>query len=175
MLRILQVIKDNLARGPATVRLPDHVPTPPGFHGCVQLDPSKCLACGVCAYVCVSSAITGAEEDGGYRWAYEPGRCAFCARCADFCPGRALSMSGEATRPYTKVGALFVSRRVEFPPCPDCGAPRRPVTEALLGKAFAHLGPETRELARRCERCRRRLLQRGMAAALGAVLEEEER
>lgn len=176
MFDILRVIGQNAVSAPATVRLPGSVPAPAGFRGRVLMDPSRCLACGVCAYVCVSSAISGREVDGGYAWAYEPGRCAFCARCAERCPGRALSMEGSAAPAYTRPGELGAEVRVAFPLCPDCGAPRRPATEELLGRAYAQVGEEVRELARRCERCRRRALQRRLAASAGlsSAAEREE-
>jgi Fe-S-cluster-containing hydrogenase component 2 len=166
VLRILQVIAGNAASPPATVRLPGAVPVPPGFRGRVVLDARACLACGTCAYVCVSGAITGAEVEGGYGWAYEPGRCAFCARCLDHCIGGALSMERAAAPAYTRPGELRSEVRVPFPPCPACGALTRPATEAFLARAFAQVGPETRALARRCERCRRREVQRGVAAGV---------
>lgn len=167
MLEILRVIAGNAASAPATVRLPGTVPVPAGFRGRVMLDPHRCVACGTCAYVCVSGAISGADVEGGYGWAYEPGRCAFCARCLDHCIGGALSMEQAAAPAYTHPGELRREVRVPFPACASCGAPTRPATDALLRRAFAHVGPETRELARRCERCRRREVQRGMASAAG--------
>lgn len=168
MFRILKVIGGNAARAPVTVRLPGAVPAPEGFRGRVVLAPARCVACGTCAYVCVSGAITGLEAEGGYAWAYEPGRCAFCARCLDHCPGRALSMEEAAAPAYGRPGELHAEVRVPFPPCPDCGAPTRPATEELLGRAFGpNVGPGAREAARRCERCRRRLIQRSLALGAG--------
>lgn len=167
MLRILQVIAGNAASAPATVRLPDHVPAPARFRGRVLLEPARCVACGTCAYVCVSNAITGAELGAAYGWTYEPGRCAFCARCVDHCVGGALSMEEAAAPVYTRPGELRVEVRVPFPACVSCGAPTRPVTEALLRRAYAQVGGEARELARRCERCRRREVQRALGAGAG--------
>ncbi len=62
MLGILKVIAGNAASAPATVRLPEHVPAPARFRGRVAIDPARCVACGTCAYVCVSDAITGRDE-----------------------------------------------------------------------------------------------------------------
>lgn len=165
MLRILQVIANNLGRGPATVRLPGSVPSPAGFRGRVILDPARCLACGVCAYVCVSDAISGTNEEKGYAWKYEPGRCTFCARCLDHCTGHALSMDPKPAPVYAKPGELDVLHRVPFPVCRQCGAPTRPLTEELLRRAFDQVEEGVRELLSLCERCRRRRLQRNMFAA----------
>jgi formate hydrogenlyase subunit 6/NADH:ubiquinone oxidoreductase subunit I len=174
VLRILQVITGNLASRPATVPLPGSVPTPAGFRGRVLLDPARCLACGMCGYVCVSDAIVARDEDGGFGWAYEPGRCAFCARCFERCPGRALSMEAKAAPSYLRPGELAVRHRVPLPACPRCGVTVRPATEELLQLAFDHVTDETRELVKLCERCRRHRLQRSLAAAAGAGGNPEE-
>ena len=170
MSSILRVITRNLSRGPVTVRLPGQVPVPPGYRGPVTFDPARCVACGLCAYVCVSDAITGAHGERDYAWAYDAGRCAFCARCVDHCPGKALSMAAAPAPTYTRRGELATQARVAFPPCPDCGAPARPVTEELVRLAFEHPTAETRALLRLCERCRQRRVQRSLAAAAGEPL-----
>jgi len=171
VFRILQVIRDNLAQGPATVRLPGSVPTTSGFRGRVVLDPARCIACGMCAYVCVSDAISGVNEEQAYGWGYDPGRCSFCARCLERCPGHALTMTPEPVPTYARQGELAAHQRVPFPPCAQCSAPVRPATEELLRLAFGHVTEELRELAHLCERCRRKRLQRSLAA--GALNPEE--
>lgn len=172
MFRVLRLLADNLRAGPATVRLPGAVCEPPGFRGAVAIDPGRCLACRTCAYVCVSGAITGTEEGGAYAWAYEPGRCTFCARCVDHCPGHALTMTPTALPSYSRPGERAVRHLVAFSACPECGAPVRPVTADLLARAFGEATAEMRDLLARCERCRRRRLQRNLAG--GAVQGTEE-
>jgi len=166
MFRILKIIAANVAGGPATVALPGSVPAPAFFRGAVTLNPAKCIACGMCSYVCVSSAITGSEMKNAYEWDYEPGRCTFCARCVERCPGHALSMAQEAARSYEHPGELSVEHLVQFKACPHCGDPVRPASEEFLGRAFDHIKDETRELVRLCERCRRRQLQRNLFAGV---------
>jgi len=165
VMRILQVIVDNLSRDRDTLRLPESVPVPPGYRGRVLLDPSKCVACGVCAYVCVSGAVTGVNEDKAYVWAYEPGRCTFCARCVDHCTGHALHMDPQPLPVYSRPGELAAEEGIPFAGCSVCGSPTRPMTDELLHRAFEYVGDETRDLVRLCERCRRRRLQRSMMAA----------
>jgi formate hydrogenlyase subunit 6/NADH:ubiquinone oxidoreductase subunit I len=166
MRSILRVIADNVKGGTATVRLPGSVPVPEGFRGRVIIDPTRCLACGMCAYVCVSDAVTGSNEAKSYVWAYDPGRCTFCARCVDRCTGHALSMEPAPAPIYTKPGELRVEFAIALPLCPQCGAPSRPVTDDLLNLAFDHAVPDdTRVLVKLCERCRRRRLQRNLFAA----------
>ena len=165
MFRILEVIAGNVLHGPGTIRLPGSVPCPPEFRGAVTHDPALCLACGICSYVCVSDAITGAEQDKNYLWTYEPGRCTFCARCVERCPGRALTMAAGPVAACFKPGERGVQQLVPFPTCPHCGEPSRPVNEELLGRAYDEVNPEIRLLARLCERCRQRLQGKQFLAA----------
>lgn len=167
MLRVLRLIAGNLASGPVSIRSPGTVVVPAGFRGLVQLDPRRCLGCGLCAYVCVSEAISVTQRDGGCEWRYDPGRCAFCARCLERCPAEALSMTPGAATPYTTPGQLEATHVVPFPRCPECGAPTRPAPERMMRTAFEHLTEHTLEMARRCERCRRRHLQRSLVALPG--------
>jgi formate hydrogenlyase subunit 6/NADH:ubiquinone oxidoreductase subunit I len=173
VLRILQIIAENLGHRPVSVALPEHVPTPAGFRGRVTLDPTRCIGCGMCAYVCVSNAITGAAEGDAYAWTYDPGRCAFCARCVERCPGGALSNDDQPAPSYARPGELAVRTLVTFPPCPDCGTPTRPAPEELARRAFAEVTDETRALLLRCERCRRKIMQRKLVP--GLVVEEKTR
>lgn len=165
MLKILKMIAGNMATDKATVRLPGSVPTPALFRGAVTMDPEKCIGCGMCSYVCVSNAITGAEQDKSYAWTYEPGRCTFCARCVDRCPAYALSMNSDQMPCYAHPGELNTEHLVQFRPCLECGAPVRFASDDILDRAFDHVKDETRELVRLCERCRRRRLQRNLIAS----------
>ena len=167
MLPILGLMADNIANGPSTVRFPGIVPAPNGFRGLLHIDASHCLACGMCAYVCVSDAITGLEQAESYQWSYEPGRCTFCARCVERCPGQALAMAAEPAPSYAQRGALALTVQVPFPACPDCGKPTRNATDEWLRSAFGNVDDKVRDLARLCARCRRRQVQRGLIAVAG--------
>jgi formate hydrogenlyase subunit 6/NADH:ubiquinone oxidoreductase subunit I len=171
---ILGIMTRNAVRAPETVRLPGSVPVPAGFRGPVRIEAGRCVACGLCAYVCVSDAITGDELPAAYAWGYDPGRCTFCARCVDHCPGRALSMSPEPARAYGRPGELALQERIAFPPCTACGAPTRLATDEVVRRAFGEPSDATHALLRLCERCRRRRLQRGLAEAAGAGTGEED-
>lgn len=162
MFDILRVMARNIVKGPATVRLPEHVPPPPKLRGYVRIDAASCVACGTCAYVCVGNAITGAEAESGYAWSYDPGRCTFCERCVDHCPGGALTMDPVPVPPYVERGELDEMVLVPFPACPRCGAPVRPAPEPWVKKHFAEMDQAGREALRLCVRCRRVRLQRGV-------------
>ncbi len=175
MAGILRVIGENLAGGRVTIRLPGRVPAPPGYRGAVVIDPSRCLVCGVCAYVCVSEAISGEAGAAAYLWTYDPGRCTFCGRCVDHCSGAALYMRHEPLPAYMARGELAHHEAVAFPACPECGARSRPVTEILVSRAFDAPTDATRDLLRLCERCRRRRLQRSLSAAAFGSQQEDGR
>lgn len=162
MLRILNLIGRNIQEGPATVKISDPVPCPEGYRGGVRINATECLACGTCAYVCVSNAITGRDDGASYAWTYEPGRCTFCARCVDHCPGHVLSMESQPVRAYFQFGELQERVAVPLPLCVECGAPMRPVTEELLHRAFPDITDSVRESVRLCERCRRHRLQKSL-------------
>lgn len=174
MIRVLRMIAGNLAAGPASLRLPETVPAPDGFRGRVELDTSRCLGCGMCAYVCVSEAIRLDPRDDGCTWRYDPGRCAYCARCVERCPANALSMTAAPLAPYGRPGQLESAHEVTFPPCPECGAPTRPAPEVLMHKAFEHLEEHTLMMAQRCERCRRRWTQRKLVPVPEGPAQEHE-
>ena len=162
MLKILKVIFGNLTSKRATVPLPSSVPTPDQFRGPVEMDADKCIGCGMCSYVCVSNAITGADQQTAYAWAYEPGRCTFCARCLERCPVNAISMDPVPLEPYQIPGERNVKHIVEFDTCPECGEPVRTAHEELLKRAFDNMTEQIRGLLRLCERCRRLCLQSNM-------------
>lgn len=175
MLKILKLIAGNLMNDKATVRLPDSVPTPPAFRGAVTMDPTVCIGCGMCAYVCVSNAVTGTDQGSTYAWAYEPGRCTFCARCVDRCPAHALTMDSGQVPCYVHPGDLSAHHLVRFHACAECGEPVRLASDELLKRAFDHVKDETRELVRLCERCRRRRLQRNMMPGVFFDIKEKNR
>ncbi|HEX2987297.1 MAG TPA: 4Fe-4S dicluster domain-containing protein [Chloroflexota bacterium] len=159
-MNILNVIVANLRQGPVTLRFPARVAPPSHYRGPVQIDTARCLACGVCAYVCPSAAITVTDRTDSCDWSYDPGRCTFCGRCADLCMGKALSMKEEPAPVYTTPGALAETHQVHYPLCPQCGRPALPISDELLAKALSELTDEARSRSRLCDRCRKRHTQR---------------
>ena len=174
MLRSVQLIGANLRTERATVRLPDRVPPPENFRGEVLQEAANSIACGMCAYVCVSNAITGTEQQDAYAWAYEPSQCTFCARCVERCPVQALSNQPDTVRVYACRGELRVEHLVAFPHCPECGRAVRPAAERLARLALEDITDYTRQLLMLCERCRRKRIQQNIFAG-GMELVEENR
>jgi hydrogenase-4 component H len=155
-VNLIRLLLDHLREGPVTVRLPQHVPTGPGYRGLVYQQASGCLGCGICAYVCAPGAIEIHRNQRSYDWMYEPGKCTFCARCVLDCPGQVLSMSTAAPPPYSKPGELRTVVTLPYPVCPRCGRPALPMSEPLLDRALGAAGAPIREWTALCVDCRRK-------------------
>jgi Fe-S-cluster-containing hydrogenase component 2 len=154
MRNILQLMARSWTRRPDTLRFPARDAPAPRYRGAVQLDPSKCVACGLCDVVCVSGAIAVRAADDHLVWDYDAGRCTFCGRCVDHCRGGALSQAVDRPPVYRRLGALREVHTVPYPACPRCGRPARPVNDRLLRAAFDAVPEQVRERARLCDRCR---------------------
>lgn len=170
-MNILDIIKGNISRRPQTVRFPDREAPAAAYRGPVAMDPAKCLACGICDYVCVSRAITVTPAEGGCDWTYDPARCTFCGRCADHCPADAITQHGDCGDCYAKPGTQHVAVTVQYPECPECGGPAMPYNEAVLGAAFSEVSAQLRERVHLCERCRRRATTAALKDSFGTRTE----
>jgi ferredoxin len=172
-MNILSLITGNAARGPQTLRFPGRQAPAAQYRGNVTMDPAKCLACGICDYVCVSRAISLTQAEDRFVWSYDPARCTYCGRCADHCPAAAITQAADRGPSYGRPGELSETVTVVYPLCPDCGKPARPFNEALLRTAFADVSAELRERAHLCERCRQKEAVSALKKGFGAVTDRE--
>jgi len=164
-MNIFSVLLKNFGLGPTTLRLPDEVPYPKGFHGPVKIQTEKCICCGMCAYVCVSAAVRVLQHNDNCEWAYSPGLCTFCGQCVAICPVEALHMEGSSAPSYFQTEELDEVHRIPYPTCPECGRPTPPVYEAILARAFKEVTPEVLARTLLCQRCRQRDTQRGLVSS----------
>lgn len=154
-MEIVRLLLDNLKQGPVTVRLPEHVPTGPGYRGLVTLQPSGCVGCGICAYVCSPGAIEIRDKQYSYDWIYDPGKCTFCSRCVLDCPMQVLSMASTPPPPYTQPGELRTVVTLPYPICRKCGRPAPPSSELLLDRVFGTAPEAIKKWSELCLDCRR--------------------
>ena len=172
-MNIFSLISRNFRRGPETLRYPDRSVPAAEFRGRVRIDEAKCIACGICDYVCVSAAIVTVAYEDHLDWSYDAGRCTFCGRCVDHCPGDALSHEGDFAPVYAKSGDLRHEEGILYPACPECGAPARRSNERMLALAHKDISREFRERIKLCDRCRRRRSQLLLKKGLGGDAEME--
>lgn len=95
----------NFFRKPITIQYPDEeTKRSARWRGLHRLNVDekgdlKCVACGLCAAICPSQAITLVpyEEEGGTRYPKEfivdELRCVFCGFCQEACPKGAISLT----------------------------------------------------------------------------------
>jgi formate hydrogenlyase subunit 6/NADH:ubiquinone oxidoreductase subunit I len=114
-MSIVRLLLQNLRGGVVTLPFPERPPIEGVFRGMVQNNPDECTGCGLCAYVCTSSAITVQRVLDGSQWTYDPGQCTFCARCVQRCPKHCLTMSGSRPPVYSHHGelreSLFIKKK----------------------------------------------------------------
>ncbi len=154
-MKTIRLLLEHLKQGPVTVRLPEHVPTGPGYRGLVTLQPERCVGCGICAYVCSPGAIEIRDHQSSYDWIYDPAKCTFCSRCMLDCPMQALAMTAAAPRPYTRPGELYTIFTLLYPHCRKCGRPAPPASEPLLDRVFGAPRQAIKKWSELCLDCRR--------------------
>jgi ferredoxin hydrogenase large subunit len=69
--------------------VPSSKATDPAEMFFVQVDRSKCIACGTCGEYCPTGAIRAVGEDGP-REVVHPGLCVNCGQCLTHCPAGAI-------------------------------------------------------------------------------------
>jgi formate hydrogenlyase subunit 6/NADH:ubiquinone oxidoreductase subunit I len=123
-MNILRLIVDNLRHGTVSFPLPHtHECTSNQYRGLIHNDETRCIGCGLCAYVCPSAAIEVTRAGDTYRWSYDAGKCTFCARCLDRCKPKTLSMESKLPPLYGAQGELtqilnMVRKKAQARPVP---------------------------------------------------------
>ncbi|TGE35159.1 NADH-quinone oxidoreductase subunit I [Desulfosporosinus fructosivorans] len=74
---------------------------PPRTRSSMVLEPSKCIACGLCVNVCPNQVInlTSEKDENNKKvlktYEMNIGRCLLCGLCTEVCPTKALVLSQE--------------------------------------------------------------------------------
>lgn len=67
------------------------------------VDVGRCVACGTCASMCPTRAISLVRDAEGVSYRFNAGRCSECGLCARSCPQQALTRTKEAReRPFNE-------------------------------------------------------------------------
>lgn len=173
-MNILSLLGGNWLRRPQTQRFPDRQQPSAEYRGHVTNDPASCVACGICALVCVSAAIELRPAEDSCAWVYDPARCTFCGFCVQHCPVDALRQLPDRGASAHHPGEQTQTAIIKYPPCPACGKPAMPYSENLVGAAYGERADELRRRAQLCESCRRQATAQAMRKTF-AVLSDTDR
>ncbi len=84
-----KVVLKNLFNKPVTERYPFvKKEYPSGARGKVNIDPAKCIYCGICQRKCPTAAIVTTKEPK--VWTIDRMRCISCNACVEVCPKKCL-------------------------------------------------------------------------------------
>ena len=81
--------------------------------GRIEIEPSKCIVCTLCAKKCPTGAIV--VDKGENFWQIDRFRCILCSACAESCKPGSLTMVNQYTGPVT---ANELERFAVTPPKP---------------------------------------------------------
>jgi len=175
-MNILGLLWRNLRTQARTRTVADIVPTPAGFRGVIEHDPSLCTGCTACMQVCAPRAISfDTSERTSITWKFFAGQCSYCGLCVQYCPTHAITNRGKLP-PVTGDQSLHrVAHKVEYRLCAHCSRPIIPLPETLLRDLYD--GAPTQSVHDQqalCEECRRKAATRGLRDAfLGPETDHE--
>ncbi len=95
----LEAIKTGLEEVFASNRITIHYPKerrkyPERFRGLIRFDPTKCISCFQCAFICPANAIQfKLAPNGKYYPCVDYAKCIFCHFCVDTCTKGAMQPS----------------------------------------------------------------------------------
>ncbi|MHB1475065.1 MAG: 4Fe-4S binding protein [Dermatophilaceae bacterium] len=110
-----------------------------------------CTACGVCARICPTRALSLGAGVGSTELVLDPAACTGCGVCIETCPEDVLEVVPGVDLDLLAGGCVPLAR-VAAAACPDCGESVPALPAAALLTALPT------ELASRCPRCRQTAL-----------------
>ncbi len=121
VVTVAKLFAKTVTHRPVTVLYPyEKEWVPENYRGRPGLRFDKCVACGMCARMCVTQAIKLIEvpDDNGnmvMRPQINIGRCAFCGYCAEYCPVDAMTVTPEyELAEYTRYDLIYGPRRLNY-------------------------------------------------------------
>jgi len=127
--------------------------------GAIEIDPSACTLCSVCARSCPTASIRYAEDDSGggaARIEFVEANCVQCGLCARMCPEQAITLVPRLASVAVRSGWRSLNA-APMAACEACGTAFMPLPlrDAMLRKAAAGgAGAPMLEQMRKCPECR---------------------
>ena len=91
----------------------------------LSIKDESCIACGMCAKICPTNAITSFAGETGLELRHAPFACTGCGLCLEHCPEGAIAFERTgSTIPY-----VLISK--DFPRCNECGSLFQPAGKQL--------------------------------------------
>ncbi len=94
---------------------------PEDFRGKLDIDETRCIACGGCANVCPSRLIRFYDEGERTRMEFILDRCTYCGRCAEVCPEDAIKMTKQFETSTNDKTDLYIEQELYMATCARCG------------------------------------------------------
>jgi ferredoxin len=112
---------------------------------------SECTACGLCAKLCPTGAMTMWQDDGQYSLQYAARLCIgqACSVCAHICPVRAVTVTQRVGLAQLLAEDPVGLRAGNLVPCSHCGVPVAKTEDAPVchacrwTRSFGHGGLES--------------------------------
>lgn len=148
----IRAVKEVLkaAASCATIKYPYGPPAhvPERLRGKLQIDHEKCIACGACAMVCASGALTRIEGDENVGVKIQYSRCIFCGQCQDSCPTEAIKLTTEFALTTTDLDSLVLRNELPAAKCQLCGKPiaSRAQLEWALQRVLANIHSSVKQV-----------------------------
>ncbi len=105
--------------------------------GAVEVDSSRCSACGLCARFCPTGALRFSTYDSCFELAFQTTDCIACNICVVACPEDAVSLKHAATLASLLSDEAQPLTVGELAPCSDCGVPTARRDNELTPRCYA--------------------------------------
>ena len=162
MSTFLKVVVQNILKGPSTIKYPfEDSPAPEKLRGKIAHDPTVCVACRMCEYVCPAGAIriTETEDGEGLDFTVWHNTCAFCGLCQHYCPTKAIRLTNDYHTAHLQQDKYDYCEKtlVKKQRCACCGEYIIALPPILEKKIYGSDG-DTKGLSGLCQKCRRKAL-----------------
>ena len=89
---MIRSVLQKVFRKPVTRRYPFEPRVPfEGARGHIDMDPDKCIYCGLCQKRCPTNCIVVTRKPN--TWTMDPYQCIVCGYCVEVCPKQCIAMN----------------------------------------------------------------------------------